>query len=272
MKGSGVLKPPWSGRARLPGSTGADEAAAEHKAAAVVASMAALTGEAQAVVRADVDGAIGRAIAAVLFDKAPKSVTPEEAAAALADPGPPADDRPREVRAALTHRAIRAGILEAVTKLTPERLPPSLTHQIEDVMAALDNGETLGWATPAPGKRGEPGKRAFKTLWLAIEVAFQRAHLGCSRDHALGVVTGQWRGEKRPKGAPLPILPWSASFEALQKHLKQGETIDPNAITEAEAEGKRAAKGREPSADFMRRRNEYIAAWNARAKRSSRGK
>ena len=139
-------------------------------------------------------------------------------------------------------------------------------------MAALDNGETLGWATPAPGKRGEPGKRAFKTLWLAIEVAFQRAHLGCSRDHALGVVTGQWRGEKRPKGAPLPILPWNASFEALQKHLKQGETIDPNAITEAEAEGKRAAKGREPSADFMRRRNEYIAAWNARAKRSSRGK
>ena len=137
--------------------------------------MAALTGEAQAVVRAAMDDAIGRAIAAVLFDKAPKSVTPEEAAAALADPGPPADDRPREVRAALTHRAIRAGILAAVTKLTPEDLPPSLTHQIEDVMVALDNGETLGWATPAPGKRGEPGKRAFKTLWLAIEVAFQQA-------------------------------------------------------------------------------------------------
>ena len=87
--------------------------------------MAALTGEAQAaVVRANMDDAIGRAIAAVLFDKAPEAVTPEEAAAALADPGPPADGRPREVRAALTHRAIRAGILEAVTKLTPERLPP----------------------------------------------------------------------------------------------------------------------------------------------------
>ena len=98
------------------------------RAAAVVAGMAALTGEAQAVVRANMDDAIGRAIAAVFFDKAPKSVTPEEAAAALADPGPPADGRPREVRAALTHRAIRAGILEAVTKLTPEnslRLSPT---------------------------------------------------------------------------------------------------------------------------------------------------
>ena len=56
------------------------------------------------------------------------------------------------------------------------------------------------------------------------------------------------------------------SFEALQKYLKQGETIDPNAITEAEEEGKRAGeRPRAVPADFMRRRNEYIAARNARS-------
>ena len=172
-----------------------------------------------------------------------ESVTPDQAAAALADPKPPADGRSREVRAALTNRAIRAGILAAMTNLTPEVLSPSFTHRLEDGLVALDNGEAVGWATPAPGKRSEPGKRAFKTLWLAIEVNFQKEKLKRSRDYALGAVTGQWRNGKRPKGAPSPILPWSASFEALQKHLRQGkklgETIDPNPITEAVAEGKK---------------------------------
>jgi hypothetical protein len=268
VKGSGALTPPWSVRARLPGSTHAEETSAEAKAAALVANGAALAAAVFAPLRAAVDDAAGRAIAAVLLDKSPEKVTREEAAAALADPVALIDGRPHDVRAAQTYRAIRAGFLAVVTKLTPEILSPSLTHQFEDVMVALDNGETIGWATPAPGKRSEPGKRAFKAHWLAVEVAFQKEKLKRSRDYALGAVTGVWRGD-RPADAPPPILRWRASFEALQKHLKQGEALDPAAIAEAEGEGKKIANGGEPSTDFMRRRNEYIVAWNAKAKRSS---
>ena len=235
-------------------------------AAGVKARAAKATARASAykmlgVIRAAVDEAAGRAIAAVLHDKTLETVTPEEAGAALKDPEA-VGDRPR------TYRAIRAGILAAVTKLTPDAFPPALAQQVEDGMIALDKGEATGWATPEPGKRSAPGKRAFKAHWFAIEVTFQKEQLKRSSDWAIGAVAGQWRG-KRPKDAPPPILLWRASIEALQKHLKQGEAVDPDAIAEAAAEGKKVAAGGKASADFMRRRAEYIAVWNARTKRSS---
>ena len=119
MKGSGALTPPWRGRAQLPGSTAANEAAAESRVATIVAARAALGAAAAndmkalvseavvaavlAPIRAAVDGAIGRAIAAVLLDKPTDAVTPKEALTALAEPFAKGDPE-------RTNRAIRAGM------------------------------------------------------------------------------------------------------------------------------------------------------------------
>jgi hypothetical protein len=275
VKGRGVFTPILSGRASFPGSTTEDEAAAEDKAAAAVAGKAALGAQAAsemvalvantraaavfAPIRAAVDGAIGRAIAAMLLDKAPDEVTQQEATAALAKPVT-AGDRHK------TYRAQRAGIIAMIAKLSPEIIAPTFAQLSEDVLVSLDKGEAIGWATPAPNKRGASGNRAFRAHWFSIEVTFQQAGLGCSRDHAIGLTAGVWRG-KRPANAPAATLLWGASIEALRKHLKTGEALDPNAIAEAAAEGAAVASGEKASADFMRRRSEYIAAWKTPLRR-----
>jgi hypothetical protein len=276
VKGNGGFVPPWTGRAHLPGSTPAAESTAESKVAATLAARAALgaafdndvkalvSEDAAAAVfapiRAAVDDAIGYAIAGVLLDKAPAEVTEPEAVAALANLF--AKRGPER-----TNRAIRAGIRAMVTKLSPECVDSNFAQSIEDGLVALDNGEATGWATPAPNKRGRSGIRAFMEHWFSIEVTFQqrKAVPKCSRDHAIGLTADKWRDEERPADAPGPILPWDASFAALQQHFKAGVALDKalalGAIAEAAAEGKKIAAGGEASADFMRRRNEYIAVW-----------
>jgi hypothetical protein len=205
-------------------------------------------------VRKMVDDASGRAIAAVLLDKPSESVTPAEAATALADPVA-VNDRPR------TNRAIRAGILAAVSRLSPDCIHPAIARLVEDGIVMLDAGQSGGWTTPEPGRRSWPGERALHSHWFALEIAFQIGRLGCSRDHAIGVVTGVWRDGRRPAGAEPPVLRWSLSFEALKKLLKQGEDLDLQPIAEARDAGEAVRKGQEPPADLMRKRREILAVW-----------
>lgn len=222
MKGGGALTPPWTGRARLRGSTAAEERAAEERAAALIApravlgvalasAAATLATDAKTVVapiRAAIDDAIGRAVAAILLNKPIEAVTRKEALAALANPFAKGDPE-------RTNRAIRAGILAMTLKLDSHLVDPEFLGLIAGGVRRLDAGEwrNLGWASPAKTtRRGLPGVRAEEALWFTAEIAFLRAAYNVSLDKAIGAATGVWRlgtggRNGRPAALSGPTMP-----------------------------------------------------------------
>jgi hypothetical protein len=218
------------------------------------------------LLKAQVREAVGAAIAAVLLDKPLDQVTPEEGAAALANPIV-AQDHPRSAR------AVRAGIRALTATLALGVIPVAFAQLIEDGLVALDEGQVKGWTKPAPGRRGQSGDRTFRKHWLAIEVNYQETRRGCTRSHAIGFVTGRWRG-KRAANAPPPSMPSTAALQDLWRQVKAGEALDlnPDAIAEARAVGESEARGGKPSADFLRRRSEYITEWNRQRPRTRTGR
>lgn len=280
MKGSGALTPPWTGRARLPGSTAIEEAAAEERAAAIIApraalgaaaasAVAALAAEVKAAVapiRPAIDDAIGRAVAAVLLDKPVDAVTREEALAALANPFAKRDPE-------RTNRAIRAGMRAMAMKLESHLVDPGFAGLLVGVTKRLDAGEwrNLGWATPAKTtRRGLPGVRAEEALWFTVEIAFLRAAYDVSLDKAIGTATGVWRlgtggRNGRPAALSGPTMPARAGWgrTTIQKIIRLGEKNDPERIADARREGKSARTG-EVSLGFFTFRLKYLSTWAAR--------
>jgi hypothetical protein len=197
---------------------------------------------------------IGRAIAGARLDEPPEKVTPSQAVNALIFPD--AIDDPRRTR-----RAIRAAMGALATASPGVTLGP-LIQVIVGKLDELDGGQARDWTVPAPKRRGRPAEPTSDTHALAVEVNYQEVLFKCSRDRAIGIVTGVWRGRKLPT-APLPIMPCTGSSEALRKRVKFGEAIDQKLEFGEIAEARR---GDAVSVDFLRRRSQYIAAWNARRK------
>jgi hypothetical protein len=245
----------------------AQESDAKAMAEATAAAQAAV-GATPRRVREGVDEAIGRAIAGVLLDKAPESVTMLEASAALANPVAKGD-RER------AYRAQRAGLTAMMLTLESDIVDPGFAGLIIGVVRRLDSGEwrDLGWATPAKtNRRGSPGVKAEEALWLTVEIAYLQAFHGCSLDKAIGLATDIWRsktgGRTMTKSVPTMPARYGWGRTTVQKIIRLGERNEPTRIADARREGKAARTGN-ASPGFVAFRREYLATWAARLRQGA---
>jgi hypothetical protein len=203
--------------------------------------------------KAKVDEAAGRAIAAVLLGKSLDSVTPEEAAGALAD-------YVREGDADLTARAVRAGVRAAVTALEGDLFPTGLAGEVVGGLKSLDSGEARGWAVPANigAWRKPPGRRLEIASWIAIETAFQAGRYGCSRDEGLTRATGARRPGSRTVIAAPALWP-IASWDIARRLEEEGRKAENEGVECARLEGAALAAGEVLTPDFNAFRQGYLA-------------
>ena len=205
-----------------------------------------------AAIRAAVEDVAGRAMAAVLLGKRPDAVTPEEAAAALAD-------YVREGDADLTARAVRAGLKAVIVKLEGDLFPTKLAGEAVGGLNSLDAGEARGWTVPADvgAWRKPPGRRREIASWVAVETAFQEGSYGCSREQGLTRATGARRPASQTVVAAPALLP-IASWDLALRLEAEGRAFIGDGVDAARLEGAALAAGGFLTLDFNAFREGYL--------------
>ena len=162
----------------------------------------------------------GRAMAATLLDTPAGTVTDAEAKRAFENYTVRGDTE-------RTARVIRAGVHAVVLHLEEGGLfPTALAGELVGTFQALDRGEVRGAAVPTRTGRHEGAfHRDELSMFVAAETAFRMGFSNCSRDDAVGTITGVTRNDKAVEGEPVIPFPSGITWSRVRDLLLEGIAI-----------------------------------------------
>ena len=197
----------------------------------------------------------GNAMASIMLSKPRAQVTRAEAAEALHAALKISDPVQRNL-------VIREGWRAMIARMTPDFTPEAYATDMLSAFNRLDDGDSdAGVLAATPTTRHGGSDTRNKERILGIEVAFQMSWHKTSCDKALQIATGVGRGNWR-WGQP-PTLPWAADLRTLQRAVAAAwKNAKPGEIDEARAEGAQLHRGKSPSLEWLRFRQDYLRLWS----------
>ena len=197
----------------------------------------------------------GNAMASIMLSKPRAQVTRAEAAEALHAALKISDPVQRNL-------VIREGWRAMIARMTPDFTPEAYATDMLSAFNRLDDGDfDAGVLAATPTTRHGGSDTRNKERILGIEVAFQMGWHKTSCDKALQIATGVGRGNWH-WGQP-PTLPWAADLRTLQRAVAAAwKNAKPGEIDEARAEGAQLHRGKSPSLEWLRFRQDYLRLWS----------